>query len=193
MRPASSAPSWSSSRRRSHRAAPARGARRAGRGARPHSLAVELRNHNWVAEERLTDTLEWFSERARPSSASTPRPATTSRSCRRSTRSRPRLAYLRAHGRNTEGYLTGQRGRALRLALHRRRARGDRRPRARAGRARRRGPRDVQQQPRRRRAHGGAAFPGAARPGRGARGSAAEGTSRRGAARTRPACGARRP
>ena len=35
----------------------------------------------------------------------------------------PQIAYLRAHGRNTEGYLTGQiGGRALRLAVHGRRA-----------------------------------------------------------------------
>ena len=37
------------------------------------------------------------------------------------------VAYLRAHGRNTEGYLTGKiGGRALRLAVHGRRAGGDR-------------------------------------------------------------------
>ena len=44
------------------------------------------------------------------------------------------LAYMRAHGRNTEGLPDRQvGGRALRLAVHGRRARGDRGPRARAG------------------------------------------------------------
>ena len=89
------------------------------------------------------------------------------------------LAYVRIHGRNTQGYLNGKTvaerfgwryedeeleeigGRARALAE------------SAGGRAR-----HVQQQPRRRRPDGGAALPRAARPGAGRRGSAvAEGTT----------------
>jgi uncharacterized protein YecE (DUF72 family) len=75
----------------------------------PHRVAVELRNRNWVEEERLETTLDWFSDRGvafvcvdgppgdnfqimPPLDAAT----------------RDDLAYLRAHGRNTEGYLSGR-------------------------------------------------------------------------------------
>jgi len=75
----------------------------------PHAPAVELRNRNWVDEERLEATLEWFSDRGvafvcvdGPPGDNfqimPPLDAVT----------RSDLAYLRAHGRNTEGYLTGK-------------------------------------------------------------------------------------
>jgi uncharacterized protein YecE (DUF72 family) len=75
----------------------------------PHGLAVELRNRNWVDGERRESTLEWFAGRdvafvgvdAPPADnfqIMPPLDAVTS----------PRVAYLRAHGRNTEGYLTGK-------------------------------------------------------------------------------------
>jgi uncharacterized protein YecE (DUF72 family) len=76
---------------------------------RPHPVAVELRNRNWVDAERLEGTLEWFSDRAvafvgvdAPPGDNfqimPPIDAVT----------RDDLAYLRAHGRNTEGYLSGR-------------------------------------------------------------------------------------
>ena len=76
----------------------------------PHGLAVELRNRNWVAEdEQRAETLDWFaghgvtyvSVDAPPGDnfqIMPPLDAVT----------QPRVAYLRAHGRNTKGYLTGK-------------------------------------------------------------------------------------
>jgi len=76
---------------------------------RPHSLAIELRNRNWVADRRREATLDWFADRgvtyvtvdAPPADNFQIMPsldAVTNRS----------VAYLRAHGRNTKGYLTGR-------------------------------------------------------------------------------------
>jgi uncharacterized protein YecE (DUF72 family) len=76
----------------------------------PHGLAVELRNRNWVVEdEQRAETLDWFaghgvtyvSVDAPPGDnfqIMPPLDAVT----------QPRVAYLRAHGRNTKGYLTGK-------------------------------------------------------------------------------------
>ena len=76
---------------------------------RPHPLAVELRNRNWVDERRREVTLDWFADRgvtyvtvdAPPADnfqIMPPLDAVTN----------PSVAYLRAHGRNTKGYLTGK-------------------------------------------------------------------------------------
>jgi uncharacterized protein YecE (DUF72 family) len=76
---------------------------------RPHQLAVELRNRNWVDERRREATLDWFADRgvtyvtvdAPPADnfqIMPPLDAVTN----------PQVAYLRAHGRNTKGYLTGR-------------------------------------------------------------------------------------
>ena len=76
---------------------------------RPHPLAIELRNNNWVAGERLEQTLAWFSEQAaafvcvdgppgEDFQIMPPLDAVT----------RDDLAYVRAHGRNTDGYLRGR-------------------------------------------------------------------------------------
>jgi uncharacterized protein YecE (DUF72 family) len=76
---------------------------------RPHSLAVELRNRNWVDERRRATTLDWFDDRGvtyvavdAPSGDNfqimPPLDPVTN----------PSVAYLRAHGRNTKGYLTGK-------------------------------------------------------------------------------------
>ena len=148
--------------------APARGARhRRGdpRTARPGRRAAQpqLGRATTSASRRSTGsrTATW------PSWAWTPRPATTSRSCRRSTRSRTRGSPICAPTAATrEGYLTG-RSVAERFAWQ---YTDDElaeiaRARPHARRERRRGPRGVQQQPRRRRAHGGAALPRPARPG----------------------------
>jgi uncharacterized protein YecE (DUF72 family) len=75
----------------------------------PHRVAVELRHRGWVRDKRVERTLGWFSERgvafvcvdAPPGDEIPIMPtldAVTS----------DRLAYLRAHGRNTEGYLHGR-------------------------------------------------------------------------------------
>ena len=114
--------------------AQARGARRLVERLGPHGLAIELRNRNWVDGELRERTLDWYADRGvgvrrrrRAARRQLPDHAADS------TRSRTRgLAYMRAHGRNTKGYLTGQvGGGALRVAVHGRRARGDRGPRAR--------------------------------------------------------------
>jgi uncharacterized protein YecE (DUF72 family) len=75
----------------------------------PHRVAVELRNRNWVDEERLEGTLGWFSDRgaafvcvdAPPGDNFQIMPLTDAVT-------RDDLAYLRAHGRNTKGYLGGR-------------------------------------------------------------------------------------
>jgi uncharacterized protein YecE (DUF72 family) len=75
----------------------------------PHRVAIELRHRGWVREKRREHTLGWFSERgvcfvcvdAPPGDQipiMPPLDAVTNDS----------LAYVRAHGRNTEGYLTGR-------------------------------------------------------------------------------------
>jgi len=75
----------------------------------PRTVAVELRHRGWVKNERVQETLEFLSERgaafvcvdAPPGDHLTIMPpidAVTN----------PKLAYVRAHGRNTEGYLTGR-------------------------------------------------------------------------------------
>jgi uncharacterized protein YecE (DUF72 family) len=76
----------------------------------PHRVAIELRHRGWVREKRRDETLGWFSERgvafvcvdAPPGDHVPIMPsdldAVTSDG----------LAYLRLHGRNTEGYLSGK-------------------------------------------------------------------------------------
>jgi uncharacterized protein YecE (DUF72 family) len=75
----------------------------------PRPVAVELRNRNWVNEERADATFAWLSEHgaafvavdAPPGdefSIMPPVDAVT----------RDDLAYVRVHGRNTEGYLKGR-------------------------------------------------------------------------------------
>jgi uncharacterized protein YecE (DUF72 family) len=77
---------------------------------RPHRVAVELRHRGWLRERNRDDTLGWFSERgvafvsvdAPPGDEIPIMPsdfdAVTSDD----------LAYLRAHGHNQQGYLTGK-------------------------------------------------------------------------------------
>jgi len=76
---------------------------------RPHSLAIELRNRNWVADRRREATLDWFADRgvtyvtvdAPPADNFQIMPSLDAVT-------NPSVAYLRAHGRNTKGYLTGR-------------------------------------------------------------------------------------
>ena len=76
---------------------------------REYKVAVELRNRNWVVEEQRDDTLDYFRKRDVALVAVDSPPgehfmimpgfdAVTT----------PRLAYLRAHGRNTKGYVSGR-------------------------------------------------------------------------------------
>jgi uncharacterized protein YecE (DUF72 family) len=78
-------------------------------GLAPRAVAVELRHRGWVEGERAQETFDFLSEHgaafvgvdAPPGEHMTIMPpvdAVTS----------PKLAYLRAHGRNTDGYLTGR-------------------------------------------------------------------------------------
>jgi uncharacterized protein YecE (DUF72 family) len=75
----------------------------------PHRVAVELRHRGWVSEKRLERTLGWFSEReaafvcvdAPPGDHVPIMPSLDAAT-------RDDLAYLRAHGRNTDGYLRGK-------------------------------------------------------------------------------------
>jgi uncharacterized protein YecE (DUF72 family) len=77
---------------------------------KPHRIAVELRHRGWVREERREDTLRWFADHEAVfvcvdgppgehfSIMTSDIDAVTSDD----------LAYLRLHGRNTEGYLKGK-------------------------------------------------------------------------------------
>jgi uncharacterized protein YecE (DUF72 family) len=75
----------------------------------PRRVAIELRHRGWVREKRLEETLGWFSERgvafvcvdaplADHVPIMPPLDAAT----------RDDLAYVRAHGRNEQGYLHGK-------------------------------------------------------------------------------------
>ena len=75
----------------------------------PHVTAIELRNRNWVDGERASQTIEAVADlgaawvgvdapRADHFTIMPPIDAVTDR----------RLAYLRAHGRNAEGYVSGR-------------------------------------------------------------------------------------
>ena len=75
----------------------------------PHPVAVELRHRGWVEGERAESTLGWLSERgvafvatdSPPGEHWTLMPPVDAVT-------RDDLAYIRLHGRNTEGYLTGK-------------------------------------------------------------------------------------
>jgi uncharacterized protein YecE (DUF72 family) len=75
----------------------------------PHAVAIELRNRGWVRDKRIEQTLGWYEDHgvawvavdAPPGDhvpIMPPIDAVTN----------PKLAYMRMHGRNTEGYLTGK-------------------------------------------------------------------------------------
>src|SRR5436190_13706511 len=75
----------------------------------PRPVAIEFRHRGWVRDKRVEDTFAWLSEHGAAFVAVDAPPgdhvpimppvdAVT----------RDDLAYMRAHGRNTEGYLTGK-------------------------------------------------------------------------------------
>jgi uncharacterized protein YecE (DUF72 family) len=75
----------------------------------PRPVAVELRHRGWVEEPRLERTLDWLEDHraafvcvdAPEADAPTVMPPIDAVT-------RPDVAYLRAHGRNAEGYLRGR-------------------------------------------------------------------------------------
>jgi uncharacterized protein YecE (DUF72 family) len=76
----------------------------------PHRLAIELRHRGWVREKRRDATLGWFSEQgvafvcvdAPPGDQIPIMPSELDAV------TRDDLAYLRLHGRNTDGYISGR-------------------------------------------------------------------------------------
>jgi uncharacterized protein YecE (DUF72 family) len=76
----------------------------------PHRLAIELRHRGWVREKRRDSTLGWFSEQgvafvcvdAPPGDQIPIMPSELDAV------TRDDLAYLRLHGRNTDGYMSGR-------------------------------------------------------------------------------------
>ena len=76
---------------------------------RPHTVAIELRNRGWVKDKRIEQTLGWYEDHgaawvavdAPPGDHHTIMPALDAVT-------HDGLAYMRMHGRNTEGYLKGK-------------------------------------------------------------------------------------
>jgi uncharacterized protein YecE (DUF72 family) len=75
----------------------------------PHPLAIELRHSSWLKGDRLEDTLRWY-EAANVAfvSVDAPRASAPTILPPVDAVTRDDLAYLRAHGRNAEGYLKGK-------------------------------------------------------------------------------------
>ena len=77
---------------------------------RDYQLAIEFRNRNWVIGNQLKETVE-FLERHRAIFVNVDAPAAEHFSIMPSNLNEitnPHLAYLRLHGRNARGYLTGK-------------------------------------------------------------------------------------
>ena len=77
---------------------------------RPHRVAVELRNRNWVSDKRREETLRWFADRD-VVFVDVDAPSDDHFSIMPSgldVVTNDSLAYLRLHGRNGEGYLKGK-------------------------------------------------------------------------------------
>jgi uncharacterized protein YecE (DUF72 family) len=76
----------------------------------PHPVAVELRNRSWTKGDRLADTLGWLeAHEAAWVSVDAPRGDHFTIMPPVDAVTDPRVAYLRAHGRNLEGYVRGRR------------------------------------------------------------------------------------
>lgn len=79
------------------------------RALRPHTVAVEFRHRGWVEDDRLEPTLTWLeSHGAAFVCTDGPQGEAPTMMPRVDAVTNPSLAYLRAHGRNAEGYLTGK-------------------------------------------------------------------------------------
>ena len=76
----------------------------------PHRVAVELRNRNWLRDERRDETLRWFSDHAVAFVAVDAPPGDhySIMPSEFDAVTTDDLAVIRLHGRNTEGYLKGK-------------------------------------------------------------------------------------
>jgi uncharacterized protein YecE (DUF72 family) len=75
----------------------------------PHPVAVELRNRSWTKRERLERTLGWYEEHGAVWVAvDAPRDDHFTIMPPIDAVTDPQVAYLRAHGRNREGYVRGR-------------------------------------------------------------------------------------
>jgi len=75
----------------------------------PHPVAIELRRRSWVREDRAAETLRWF-EAVGAAFVGVDVPAADAPTIMPplDAVTRDDLAYMRAHGRNAEGYLHGR-------------------------------------------------------------------------------------
>jgi len=75
----------------------------------PHPVAIELRHRGWVQDERAEATFAWLSDhKAAFVCVDAPRGDAVTLMPPVDAVTRDDLAYLRLHGRNLEGYLTGK-------------------------------------------------------------------------------------
>ena len=75
----------------------------------PRRLAIELRHRGWVRDKRVEDTLRWYSEHwVAFVSVDAPQEDHVPIMPPIDAVTRDDLAYLRAHGRNAEGYMRGR-------------------------------------------------------------------------------------
>jgi uncharacterized protein YecE (DUF72 family) len=75
----------------------------------PRRVAVELRHRGWVRERRVERTLGWYSQRGVAFvSVDAPQEDHVPIMPLLDAATRDDLAYLRAHGRNAQGYMTGR-------------------------------------------------------------------------------------
>ena len=78
-------------------------------GFRPHGVAVEFRHRGWVSSERVESTLDWLSERGAAFVAvDAPKAVQVPIMPDIDAVTTGDLAYLRAHGRNEDGYMRGR-------------------------------------------------------------------------------------
>jgi len=75
----------------------------------PHPVAIELRRNSWTRETRAEETLKWMEAHgAAWVCVDVPDADHLTIMPRLDAVTNPRLAYLRAHGRNAEGYIRGR-------------------------------------------------------------------------------------
>ena len=75
----------------------------------PHPVAIELRHRAWVKPDRLEGTLGWYEDAgAAWVAVDAPQGKSPTMMPPVDAVTRPELAYLRAHGRNAEGYARGK-------------------------------------------------------------------------------------
>jgi uncharacterized protein YecE (DUF72 family) len=77
---------------------------------KPHRVAVELRHRGWVSDKRRESTLSWFSDHevAFVSVDAPPDEHFSIMPSDLDAVTTDEIAYLRLHGRNTDGYLKGK-------------------------------------------------------------------------------------